>query len=186
MGPVPRRYRRAARANAPDAARDVFPTRGGSVLVAEDRGATRSIRLDPGPVHAGGVERHRDVAVAVQRDRAAVAAIRRHDLVDHFLRGHRQRVAAISHARADVMGDRIADVELAPARARHAATVVGPRARPDHRRIADAAPALVGHAAGARRRGDMALGIERHRADGAEVLALLDQARTGLLLRLLL
>src|SRR5687768_10330233 len=140
--------------------------------------------MDPRAVHARGVERHRDVALPVERDRAAIAARSRHDLVHHFIRRGGQCVAAIRQPRADVVRDGVADVELAPARARHAAAIVGPGARADHRRIAYAAPALVGHAAGTGRRGDAALRIERDRAYGAEVLALLDHCDARLLLRL--
>src|SRR5690606_14979723 len=43
----------------------------------------------------------------------AIAARRGDDAVDHLLGGIHQRVAAIGDARADVVGDCVADVELA-------------------------------------------------------------------------
>src|SRR3712207_7230091 len=45
------------------------------------------------------------------------------------------------------------------------AAVVGPGARPDDRRIADPAPALAGDAAGRGGGGEMAVRVQRHRAD---------------------
>src|SRR3970282_2632427 len=50
-----------------------------------DRGAAAAIGLDPAAEHAAAVERHRDVAVAIQRDRAAIAAGGRDDLVDDLV-----------------------------------------------------------------------------------------------------
>ena len=83
----------------------------------------------------------------------------------------REAGAAVGHARGDIVRDRVADEELAPARARHRATLVGPGAGADQRRIAHAAVALVGHAAGGSGGGEVALLIQRDRAHGAEVLA---------------
>src|SRR3546814_4404586 len=94
------------------------------------------------------------------------------DTQDHVVGRSLERVAAIFHARGDVVGHGAADEEFAPAGAGHAAAFVRPRTCADQRRVADAAPALVGHAAGGGGRGDAAFGIQRHRADGAEVLAL--------------
>jgi len=48
--------------------------------------------------------------------------------------------------------------------------VVGVGARADDRRVADAAEALAGHPAGGGAGGDVALGVQRHAADGAEVV----------------
>ena len=79
-----------------------------------------------------------------------------------------QAIASIGDAGGDVVGGRVADVELAPAAARHRATRVGPGTGADHRRIADAPPALVGHAAGRCRSGQIALSVKGYSADRTE------------------
>ena len=75
---------------------------------------------------------------------------------------------ALADLRADFVGDADADEIFARAGRRdRAAAVVGIGAGADDRRIADPAPALAGEAAGRGRGGDMALLVERDRADRA-------------------
>src|SRR5690606_39096805 len=107
-----------------------------------------TIRADPAAVHAAGVEREGDRAVGAEHDRAAVAARGRDQAVDHVVGRLLDRVAGQAHPRADLVRGRGADVELAPAGGRDRAASVGPGARADDRRVADAAVALVGHATG--------------------------------------
>src|SRR3546814_5805250 len=68
-----------------------------------------------------------DLAGAVERDRAAVAAQSGHGTQDHVVGRSLERVAAIFHARGDVVGHGAADEEFAPAGAGHAAAFVRPR-----------------------------------------------------------
>ena len=128
-----------------------------------------AVGADPAAVHALGVERERDAAVGAQRDRAAVAAGRGNVAVDHAVGGAGQRLPGQAHARADLVRGGGAYVELAPAGTRYRAARIGPGAGADDRRIADAAVALVGHAAGGGAGGQLALRIQRQRADRAEV-----------------
>ena len=67
------------------------------------------------------------------------------------------------------MGGGGADVELAPAGARHRAARVGPGAGTDDRRVTDPAPALVGHAAGGGAGGQVAFAVQCQRTDRAEI-----------------
>ena len=83
---------------------------------------------------------------------------------------HAARCASLGQhgaQRPDGGGDRVAQELLATAGARDRTrgARVGPRA--DDRRVADSACPLVGHAAGGRRRGQVPVHIERHRANGA-------------------
>src|SRR5690606_21732684 len=89
--------------------------------------------------------------------------------IDHRLAGTGDAVAGQAHARADLVRGGGADVELAPAGAGDRAAVVGPGAGADDRRVADAAIALVGHAAGRRACGEIPLRIQGNRTDGTEV-----------------
>src|SRR6185312_91453 len=159
------------------------------VLVAVDRHVRHATGVDPAAVHAVGVERDRDVAVRVQRDRTAVAAQRGNLLVDDDGGSALDRHAHLAHLHTDRMRGHGADVVLAPAGAGHRAIAVRVGARADDRRVADAAPALVGHATGRGAGGKIALRIQRHRTHGAEVLrgllVLVGLAGTVLLERLL-
>ena len=75
--------------------------------------------------------------------------------------------ARVAHARRRARARRGADELLAGAGARDGHVVVGPGAGADHRRVADAARQLAAHAAGRRGGGEVAVGVERDRADGA-------------------
>jgi len=55
------------------------------LLVPEDPGLHVALRVDGAAEHAFGVVRHRDVALVVDRDHAAVAAELRHDFHDDFV-----------------------------------------------------------------------------------------------------
>src|SRR5690606_22915367 len=123
-------------------------------VVAEHRHVRHAVAADPAAVHALGIEREGNAAVRAQRDRAAVATGGGNVAVDHRLGGPGQGRAGQAHARAYFVRRGGADVELAPAGARHRAARVGPGAGADDRRVADAAVALVGHAAGGRARGE--------------------------------
>src|SRR5690349_14674508 len=135
-----------------------------SPLFGENRDMDLSIAIDPAAEHAFGIERRRDVALGIERDDAAIAAELRHDFHHDLLRGLVDRLALVLDAGADVVRGVGANVVLAPAGGRYRALRVRVRARADDRRIADAAVALVGHAAGRRARGEMALLVE---GDGA-------------------
>src|SRR5690349_11390248 len=88
-------------------------------------------------------------------------------------------------AAADVAGDRGADVELAVARCGYGAAVAvgGVGASPNHRHLADPAPALRGGAARRGPGGEAALAVQRHGADGAE-FALVQRRSGEIVLRL--
>ncbi|UWX04843.1 O-acetyl-ADP-ribose deacetylase [Pseudoxanthomonas sp. NC8] len=149
-------------------------------LAAEHRHVRHAVGTDPAAVHALGVEREGDAAVGAQRDGAAIAAGGGDVAVDHRLGSAGQRLSGQAHARADFVRGGGADVELAPAGARHRAACVGPGAGTDDRRIADAAVALVGHPAGGGAGGQPALRVQGQRADRAEVgLARQFQQRAG-------
>ena len=109
----------------------------------------------------------------VDRDDAALAAAL-HELALHDLfRGALERPASVLDQRTDVVGDDRAYEVLAVAGGGDgAARVVGVSAGADDRRIADAAPALVGHPAGGGRSGDIAPGIHRDGAHRPEPLQL--------------
>ncbi len=69
------------------------------------------------------------------------------------------------------MGDGVADVFLTGAGAGDGAgAVIGVGAGADDGRVSDAAKLFAGEAAGGGAGGDVALGIERHAADGAKVV----------------
>src|SRR5690606_19566582 len=128
-----------------------------------------AIGADPAAVHALGIERERHAAIGAQRDRTAIAAGLGDVAVDHAVRGAREALAGQAHAGADLVRGGGTDVVLAPTGTGERAAVVGPGARADDRRVAHAAVALVGHAAGRRARGQLALRIQRQRANRAEV-----------------
>jgi len=117
-------------------------------LFRKNRNVDFSVAIDPAAEHAFGVERCREVALCVERDDAAVAAQLRHDFHHDLLSRLGDRLALVFDAGADVMRGVGADVVLAPAGCRNRALRVGIRAGADDRRIADAAEALVRHAAG--------------------------------------
>src|SRR3546814_12385685 len=73
-------------------------------LRAEDRGAAAAVGAHPAAVHARGVEGHHDVAGAVERDRAAVAAQSGPDTQDHVVGRSLERGAALFHPPGEVGG----------------------------------------------------------------------------------
>ena len=90
------------------------------------------------------------------------------DVGEHGVERLLQRLAAEPHALGELVRGDGADEIFARAGRRHRrGSVVGISARADQRRIADPAPALGGQAAGRGRRRDMAVDIDRDRADGA-------------------
>ncbi len=103
------------------------------------------------------------------RDDAAVAAHGGQLLPDDLVGGLGEAGVAVLHAGADIARDRRADEVLAMAgSADGAGAVVGIGAGADDRRIADATPLLVGHAAGRSACGEVAVTVQRHRANGRE------------------
>src|SRR5688500_17241229 len=95
------------------------------MALAVDGDGAPAAAVDAGAVHALAVEWHGDIAAAVDRHQAAVAAQPRH-AGERGARCTRERLAAIAHARSDVVGDERADEELAHARPRdRAGAVVG-------------------------------------------------------------
>ena len=127
-------------------------------------------RSTAGAVHAFAVERHRDVAAAVDRDQSAVAAQARH--IRQRRRGRPgERFLAVAHARRDVVGHRCANERFAkPGPGNRAGAIVGIGSGADDRRIADAPRQLAGIAAGRGRGGEIAFLVERHRADRAVMI----------------
>src|SRR6478672_2943791 len=85
------------------------------LLVAVDLHRDRPVRPDPAAVHPLGVERRREVALAIEDDDAAVAVLVGEHAVDHLVRGLRHRLVLVLVARADVARDGVADEELAGA-----------------------------------------------------------------------
>src|SRR4051794_23364535 len=111
--------------------------------------------------HERGIERHRPGAVVPERDEAAV------EVVDHRSRRLGQRSAGVTDARRQLVCDGGADELLAGAGARDGHVLVGPCARADHRRVADAAVQLAAHAAGRSGGRQTAVRVERDGAHGA-------------------
>src|SRR5471032_1421704 len=105
------------------------------------------VSADPAAVHAVSVERDRNMAVCIQRDGAAVAAHRGDLLVDHFSGGKFEWLAHLGHFHADFVRGHRTNIELTPAGSGHGATGIRISAGTYNGRIADASPALVGHAA---------------------------------------
>src|SRR5439155_25535786 len=78
--------------------------------------------------------------------------------------------ALVLDQRDDVVGDGVADEELAVSGTRDAARlVIRIRPRADDRGVAKTSRPFVRHAARRRARREIAVAIQRHRADGAEV-----------------
>eukprot|EP00964_Phaeocystis_antarctica_P129772 scaffold93649_cov69-Phaeocystis_antarctica.AAC.1 len=118
----------------------------------------------PPAEHARRAERHRERAATVNGHQPAV--VWREGVVNQPLTCCRERHAA-RNERPDGGGDRVAQELLAAAGARDRTrgARVGPRA--DDGRVTDSACPLVGHAAGGRRRGQVPVHVECHRANGA-------------------
>ena len=107
--------------------------------------------------------------LVVHDDDAAVAADLLERAVDHVVRRLGRGDAGEPHARADlVRDDRADEVFAAAGRGDRAGRVVRVGAGADDRRVADAAPALVRHAAGRGRGGEVAVPVARDGADRAE------------------
>src|SRR5215467_1051998 len=121
-----------------------------SVGVAVHGDLTMPARVAHPAVHARTVEIHGVVAVAVQRDHAALAAAAFELVVDHGAYRRLERHVLVGHHRADVVGDHLADVELALAGAGGRARLAGIGAGADDRRVAHTSVELVGDTAGRR------------------------------------
>src|SRR6185503_10708419 len=118
--------------------------------------------------HARRVERHHHVAVRVEAYHAAFAANRLQFSLDDGVGRGLDRHVGVLDARADVVRDGVADPEFADAGGRDgAALIVRVGAGADDRRVADTAEALVGQPAGRGAGCEVAVLVERHRADRA-------------------
>src|ERR1051326_9209032 len=139
-------------------------------LVLVDQYVRYAVLADPASVHPFGVERHREVSVAVEDDAAAVAHLWFEVLelvVDHFVAGLLDGHPFVFVERGDVVGDGVADEVLACAGGGDGDGVVrGVGAGADDRGVADAAELLVRRAAGRRAGGEIAFLVERDGAHG--------------------
>src|SRR5258706_8237012 len=132
------------------------------------QGAT-AFAVDRAAVHAFAVERHGDIAAAVDGDQAAVG-LQAGELLYRHARRPGERLAEILHARRDVVGEHAADDRLAkPGAGDRTRLIVRVIAGADDRGIPDAAGQLAGVAAGRSGGAEVAAGVERHRTDRAVV-----------------
>src|SRR5436305_14180308 len=94
-----------------------------------------ALAVDRAAIHAFAVERHGDVAAAVDGDQAAIALEAR-QLLHRDARGAAERLAEVSHARGDVVRQHAADESLAKPGARdRTRLIVGVIAGADERGI---------------------------------------------------
>src|SRR5579875_645932 len=105
-----------------------------------------------------------------QDDRSALGTGLLQLAVDDRFRRLFYGTPSILDARRDVVSYGVTDEVFAPAGAGDGAgIVVGIGAGPNYRRVADTAGPLVGHAAGGGARRQIAIAVEGHGADSAEV-----------------
>ena len=158
----------AAAGPDPDSASDGTRASRRRGVASVDRDLAAAAGIACAAEHAVAAEVHDDPAGVVDGDHAAVAAEAAQDLVQHLVHGLRQRDATVLDRGADVVGRHCADEVLpVPGGRDRADPVLRVGAGADDRRVADASGALVGHAAGGGRRGEIAGGVARHRPDGA-------------------
>src|SRR6266850_2394621 len=125
--------------------------------------------IERAAVHPFAVEGHDDVTAMIHGDEAAVA-LQSCKLPHRRARRLRQRLVEVAHARCDVVREHAADESLAePGPRDGTGAVIGVIPGADDRGIPDPPRELAGIAAGRGRGGEIAVRIERHRADRAVV-----------------